>query len=115
MSTDIFSQVESGVFSIEEAITELTYEVSSTALENDVWSFAKQNTDDLLTRLKKESISLSEYSKGLICRGVVSGLTEAFVIDGKKRKEILKENPKAENIIKPFLNGRYIRRYALES
>ena len=47
--------------------------------------------------------------------GVKSGLTEAFVIDAEKRLEILSENPKANEIIKPFLNGRDVRRYQLES
>jgi hypothetical protein len=46
--------------------------------------------------------------------GVKSGLTEAFVIDAETRNKILKENPKAAEIIKPFLNGRDIRRFALE-
>jgi hypothetical protein len=36
------------------------------------------------------------------------------VIDAETRAKIIKENPKATEIIKPFLNGRDIRRYVLE-
>ena len=46
--------------------------------------------------------------------GVKSGLTEAFVIDAETRTKILKTNSEASEIIKPFLNGRDIRRYAIE-
>jgi hypothetical protein len=51
--------------------------------------------------------------KGRICRGVVSGLSHAFVIDQSERKKILERNPEAEAIIKPFLQGREIRRYRI--
>ena len=111
---DVFANVETGLYTIETAATKTTYEVSSTALAKDVWSFATQDADALLNRLEKETTPLAEYCNGLICRGVVSGLTEAFVIDAETRTNILKANPKAAEIIKPFLNGRDIRRYALE-
>jgi len=114
LPVDLFSKVETGIYSVEEAITEATYKVSSATLSKDVWSFAKQDADDLLTHLRKETIPLAEYCNGLICMGVKSGLTEAFVIDAETRNKIVEENPKAAEIIKPFLNGRDIRRYVLE-
>jgi hypothetical protein len=114
LSMDVFSQVEAHMISVDDAISGITFEVSSDALKKDPWSFAKQNADDLLSRLKKETTPLSEYCNGLICMGIKSGMTEAFVIDAEIRKKILKINPKAETIIKPFINGRDIRRYALE-
>lgn len=110
----VFTFIETGLCTIEAACTETTYAVSRTALTKDVWSFAKQETNVLLNRLMEKTTSLAKYCQGLICRGVVSGLTEAFVIDAKARTKILKVNPKASEIIKPFLNGRDIRRYVLE-
>lgn len=46
--------------------------------------------------------------------GVKSGLTEAFGIDADTRAAILKRNRQAAEIIKPFLNGRDVRRYYLD-
>lgn len=114
LPANIFEEVEMGLLTVENAIAENTIQVSSTTLEKDVWSFAKQDTDDLLSHLKNETTSLKEYSNGLICMGIKSGLTEAFLIDAETRNKILKENPKASEIIKPFLNGRDIRRYITE-
>ncbi len=57
---------------------------------------------------------LARYGEGLICRGVVSGLTEAFVIDAKTAATLLSQNPEASEIIKPLVNGREVRRYQIE-
>jgi hypothetical protein len=46
--------------------------------------------------------------------GVKSGLTEAFVIDGATRNRLVKRNMRSAEIIKPFVNGRDVRRYFLD-
>jgi hypothetical protein len=45
---------------------------------------------------------------------VVSGLSNAFVIDETIRRAILDSDPAADAIIKPFVNGRDVRRYYIE-
>ncbi|MBM3130897.1 MAG: restriction endonuclease subunit R [Chloroflexi bacterium] len=109
-----FSALTSGSISVEQAIADLTYPIASDALMQPIWSFAKRESDDLLRRLQTECVPLAKYCEGQICRGVVSGLTEAFVIDEKTRAAILKANSRAEEIIKPFLNGRDVRRYSID-
>jgi hypothetical protein len=76
-----------------------------------VWGFGRQETDDLIERLRAACIPLAKYCEGQIYMGVKSGLMKAFVIDADTRAAILKHNPKAAEIIKPFLNGRDVRRY----
>ena len=52
--------------------------------------------------------------------GIKTGFNEAFVIDGEKRKEILgqckdkSEQKRTNDIIRPILRGRDIKRYAYE-
>ena len=46
-----------------------------------------------------------------IYRGVLTGYNEAFIITGEKRKELIKQDPKCEEIIRPILRGRDIKRY----
>lgn len=46
-----------------------------------------------------------------IYRGVLTGLNEAFIINGKKREELLKQDPKSDEIIRPILRGRDIKQY----
>jgi hypothetical protein len=113
LPVDRFNALAAGAMPMEEAITEFTYEVSSKALAQQVWSFAESGSDELLDRLKLAYMPLKQYCEGQICRGVVSGLTEAFVINEDIRAAILRRNSKASEIIKPFLNGRDVRRYQI--
>ena len=114
LSPDEFSAVEGGSLLVERAIEELAYPVDPSMLDQSVWSFVRQTDDSLLARLKTDHLTLAEYCDGQICRGVVSGLTEAFVIDEDIRQAILDSNPAAAEIIKPFVNGRDVRRYCIE-
>lgn len=114
LSMDIYTLVESEKMPVEKAIEGITYLVSGATLAKDTWNFAQQDADDLLNRLAETTTPLVKYCDGLICMGIKSGLTEAFVINTETRAKIIKENPKAAEVIKPFLNGRDIRRYALE-
>jgi type II restriction/modification system DNA methylase subunit YeeA len=43
--------------------------------------------------------------------GIKTGYNEAFIISGEKRKELIEQDPKSEEIIRPLLRGRDIKRY----
>ncbi|MCL2313125.1 MAG: type II restriction endonuclease, partial [Firmicutes bacterium] len=49
-----------------------------------------------------------------IYRGVLTGYNEAFIIDGKKKDELIAEDPKSAEIIRPILRGRDIKRYGYD-
>lgn len=44
--------------------------------------------------------------------GIKTGFNEAFIITGAKRAELIAKDPKSEEIIRPILRGRDIKRYA---
>jgi hypothetical protein len=46
-----------------------------------------------------------------IYRGILTGYNEAFVIDGRKKDELIAQDPKSAEIIRPILRGRDIKRY----
>ena len=46
-----------------------------------------------------------------IYRGIITGCNEAFIIDEFKREELIGQDPKSAEIIKPLLRGRDIERY----
>ncbi|MEW6171410.1 MAG: TaqI-like C-terminal specificity domain-containing protein, partial [Candidatus Omnitrophota bacterium] len=46
--------------------------------------------------------------------GIKTGYNEAFIIDGKKKDELIAEDPKSAEIIRPILRGRDIKRYGYE-
>ena len=114
MSIDSFDSLQRSALSVEQVIEKTTYEVDPMVLSELTWSFAKLEENQLLSKIQARCQPLILYCSGQICRGIVSGLTDAFVIDEEQRDKILKANPDALEIIKPFLKGRDIRRYNIE-
>jgi hypothetical protein len=46
--------------------------------------------------------------------GIKTGYNDAFIIDGKKKDELIAQDPKSAEIIRPILRGRDIKRYGYE-
>ena len=49
-----------------------------------------------------------------ICRGITTGCNEAFVIDESKREELVAQDPRSAEVIKPLLRGRDIECYHVQ-
>ena len=80
-------------------------------LEDSGWNLGSETEQLLLKKLQTTGIPLGEYVKGKIYRGVLTGLNEAFVIDEETKNRLIAEDKNSEEIIKPFLAGRDIKRY----
>ena len=66
----------------------------------------------LFERLMNQGTPLGEFVDGRIYMGVKTGLNEAFVIDQARRDMLVAADPKSAEIIKPWLRGRDIKRWA---
>lgn len=51
---------------------------------------------------------------GAPCRGVVTGLNEAFVIDSATKERLCAQDPKSADLLKPFLEGKDLKRWRAE-
>jgi hypothetical protein len=49
-----------------------------------------------------------------IYRGILTEYNEAFIIDGKKNDELIAEDPKSAEIIRPILRGRDIKKFVYD-
>lgn len=78
-------------------------------LSSDTWTLSSQWESDLLRRLDNEMITLGEYVGGEAYRGVLTGLTKAFLIDEDTKKRIIEEDKNAEQVIHPVMRGRDIK------
>jgi hypothetical protein len=59
-------------------------------------------------------MSLAEYIDGEAFRGVVTGLTEAFILDDKEKYRIVMKDPKSWELLKPVLRGRTLKKWYAE-
>jgi hypothetical protein len=87
------------------------FPVAQSSLTSDGWRLVSPEVQALLTKLRQTGTPLGEYVEGRFYRGVLTGFNEAFVIDGKKRDELIAADPNSEQIIKPFLRGRDVKRW----
>lgn len=78
------------------------------------WNFKNVETTSILEKIRLNTVTLKEYIGGDVYRGILTGLTEAFIIDEKTKTELIKEDEKSAEIIKPFLKGNEVRRYGIE-
>lgn len=85
--------------------------INQESLDNNGWSLVDQEKRSLLDKLMKSGMPLGEYVGGKIFYGIKTGLNKAFVIDEATKDRLIAEDPKSEEVIKPFLAGREIKRY----
>jgi hypothetical protein len=92
-------------------LSENRIEVLTEGLSDEGWTLTDSKSQQLLLKLKSKGTPLSEYVDGKIYRGVLTGLNEAFVIDKETKNRLIAEDARSEEVIKPFLTGRDIKRY----
>jgi hypothetical protein len=99
------------VDNLKEHILENGFSMDQKDLNPEGWNLAKHEITKLLHKIKSVGTVFADYVSGEIYRGVLTGLNKAFVIDEKTKKTLTKEDPKSEEIIKPFLEGKDVKRY----
>ena len=115
MPIDAFTAVQGGSKTVSSATAHLGYKLDGGDLGEEIWSLIPPEEAELIARLVGDGQPLEQYCGNRIHMGIKSGLIKAFVIDEATRSRIVAENREAQEIIKPFLNGRDVRRYRIES
>jgi hypothetical protein len=86
-------------------------EMNISDLGAETWMISSNDNNRLLGKLKVNSISLAEYVNGVAKRGVVTGLSEAFILDEEKKTDLIELDNKNTDLIKPLLQGRDLKPY----
>jgi hypothetical protein len=75
------------------------------------WSLEPSAVDDLLEKIKSAGACLRDYATVKLMYGIKTGFNEAFLIDGLTRNKLIAEDPKSDEILKPYLRGQDIKRW----
>ncbi|MBI5846507.1 MAG: Eco57I restriction-modification methylase domain-containing protein [Nitrospirae bacterium] len=89
--------------------------LDSKSISGDSWTLANQEEMSIIEKMNQIGVPLSHYSNVMILRGVLTGLTEAFVIDEATKNKLIAEDKKASEFIKPFAVGDDVRKYIINS
>lgn len=97
---------------LEAAARAESYELAPASLNPEGWNLLPPEAAALLDKLRATGVPLGEYANGKIYRGVLTGLNAAFVVDAATKDRLIAEDPNSAEVLKPFLAGRDIKRYA---
>lgn len=75
------------------------------------WSLEPPGVRRIMGRMRETGVRLEDFAGASPYRGVVTGCNEAFIIDADTRHRILLEDPGADEIIRPYLRGRDVKRW----
>lgn len=107
------TQVKSLDFAnLADVVEAQSYQVTQAELDDAGWSLSPNATQAILNKMRTRGVPLGEYVDGRLFYGIKTGLNEAFVITSAIRDRLISEDARSEEIIKPFLVGRDVKRYA---
>ena len=99
---------------LEAVVQQDSFWMPQSELKAQGWQLAEDEPLRLLERLRKVGTPLGEYVKGRFYRGILTGFNEAFVVDRETRDRLIAEHPLSEEVLKPFLRGRDVKRWRVE-
>ena len=99
---------------LSEAFQELAFSIRPGDLSVDGWALTSSGVLRLLDKLQRTGTLLGEYVDGFY-RGVVTGCNDAFIINTPTREYLIDEDVGSEELIKPLLRGRNLRKWRAES
>jgi hypothetical protein len=89
-----------------------TYKQSS--LSDAEWSFSNNTELEIKKKIEYDNKCIGEIEGISVFRGVTTGYNPAFIIDKATKKILVSAGYKNEDIIKPMLQGRNIRKWVYE-
>ena len=79
----------------------------------DAWAILNPIEQSIKAKIEKYGTPLKDWDIS-INYGIKTGCNEAFIISGAKRAELIEQDPKSAEIIRPILRGRDIKRYGYD-
>ena len=99
---------------VAQVMGEKAFPLQQSNLTPDGWRLERPGVFALLKKLKSKGTPLNEYVDGRFYYGIKTGLNDAFVVDRATRDRLVAEHPSSEQVLKPFLRGRDVKRWKVE-
>lgn len=77
------------------------------------WLISDETTGKLKLKVEANSKLLKDFDVR-INFGIKTGFNEAFIIDEETRNQLISEDPRSQEIIKPILRGRDLKKYSYD-
>lgn len=98
------------VFKFDNFLNSIKIDYEQETLTEDVWAFENNQVLEIKRKIEAQGVALKDWNIR-INYGIKTGLNEAFVIDGQKKDEFIKQDPNCATLLKPLLRGRNIQKW----
>jgi len=98
--------------SLDNYILEHGYSVPWSRYGADPWNLEPVEVDGLMQKIRERGVPLADFVGAKPLYGIKTGLNEAFLIDDATRTALIRDDPGSAEIIKPYLRGQDIKRWA---
>ncbi|MCW1912650.1 Eco57I restriction-modification methylase domain-containing protein [Luteolibacter sp. GHJ8] len=102
---------EDSVQRLPQVLEANSFALRQAKLSAEGWQLEPPAVVELLDKLRIKGTPLGDYVGGRFYRGIITGLNDAFVITAEKREELNAEDENSEDLIKPFLRGKDVKRW----
>lgn len=109
-----FPRSQLGKASVEEYVENHRHPVPQARVGREPWSLEPPAIEALMDKIREAGPSLIDYAGTKPYRGVLTGFNKAFLIDTETKNRLIDEDSRSEAIIKKFLRGQDIARWAPE-
>lgn len=99
---------------LDTAFSQSAVDMPQSQLTAENWQLESDAHAKLRYKLTHEHKTLKEVY-GSPCRGIVTGLNEAFIIDRVTRDKLIADDAKSAELLKPFLEGKDLKKWRIES
>jgi hypothetical protein len=96
---------------LSEAVTAASYRARRDTLTAEPWTLEPPDVAALLAKIRANGVPLVDYAGVKPLYGIKTGFNEAFLIDTATKERLIRDDPRAAEIIKPYLRGQDIDRW----
>ena len=86
-------------------------QLDQNSLDDCGWNLAEDEEKKLIQKIKDAGVPLNKYVNSKIFYGIKTGYNKAFIIDEEIKDNLIREDSRSIEVIKPFLTGKDIKRY----
>jgi type I restriction-modification system DNA methylase subunit len=79
---------------------------------DDSWQLRSIEENNVLQKIRSNNTTLDGIVNKQLLRGIITGFNEAFIITSEVKEQLVREDPKCDEVIKPILIGKDIHRYS---
>jgi type I restriction-modification system DNA methylase subunit len=90
-----------------------SFQINQMELE-EPWEIRNPEERKMIKKIRKKATTLENYVGENIHWGIKTGLNKAFVINESKKNELIRQDPKSIEIIKPLLEGKDVHAYSTQ-